>query len=760
MHVQTDHGQVVLSELSGERLLRQFTARWPMPVVALQEGGPARYGLVFQIGEREAWCMLHTLPAAVGDDIGIVLGLLQQAVAEALAQLSERRMPGLMLPCACLIESPSGGITPGLAVFTSDILGPHGPDHSPLADALVDTLSTTPSGALLPPFSGAFRAPRLAAGAIKLEVALVDGAPLCLRQGTDDPDELADFAMQLGIWARRGVGHLPSAPSVPMFLSEDEARSLSEPEPVAAASDAGATPPSPEPAPDVEVAPDRLMPAVAETESFDTESFDKESFDTESFDTESFDTESLDAETGAAEPFDAEPLDAEPHHRADLLPLRMPAFSAPGPPAAPETADVGDLWSSPTVDAIGGGLHPIVDSVRVTAGYGVRLRERATRPSELVDTAVDAEPHPIRAPVDRVSHETAVDLSIGARDDAVGGPAALAALSQTPWAMLHAYAGDRAHAAFAHAGLELALNTASPQWPTWLPSATALERRGADIELLHGPRRVGILSVRLGRDLDPMELCKLRAGTGDIRCVAITLEASGLPAPKGWTLQPVDELVALTPAEESGPIGEHADFLRRLVGCRDALRHDALADATAWSDVLSSSPLGPALSLMLYRDVVARAADGLARHGWPRFDPDRAVGSGAPVARSFALDLRARGDATAVAFCIVDPASSHAYGVRAADGRVLIFAEAHSPDRLAAPLSIAWGRRNEFLRDVCSLLQIDRSCIEGQATDESRAVEIDTFELLRADSREHVARVLVETAWVLWERSRGGRLQR
>jgi hypothetical protein len=406
---------------------------------------------------------------------------------------------------------------------------------------------------------------------------------------------------------------------------------------------------------------------------------------------------------------------------------------------APQKTTGAIPWDASTIDGLTAAGRGNL-AARTTAGYQIIATPPLALPPETEPTST---PGPASQPAPTVD-----------------GPAMLRALSTTTWANIHAFAGDRAHAAMVHAALTLMLEL--DQWPQFLPSADRLGREGGDIHLLSGAKATGLVAVRVGRDIDATSLAESRTAAAGADGVLFTLERLN-PAliPPGWTSRSIDDLVEWGGHLQDDPVGAaHAHSLSQLVTVRDAFMHDALTDASPWSEALSESSYLSALVQVLHRDVIADVVLGLRQHGWPQLNHEAVSRGLPPTQRVFDSMVRMRLGQVFSEVAIIDPLSPHLYGVRAVAGRVLIFAEGFIRRSSGLDVSLAWGRRNEFLRAVCGLLQIDTKFIEGQATDACRVVEIDSYDLLRADARDALAQTLVETSWVLWERTHEGRFAR
>ena len=332
----------------------------------------------------------------------------------------------------------------------------------------------------------------------------------------------------------------------------------------------------------------------------------------------------------------------------------------------------------------------------------------------------------------------------------------MTALSASLWASLHDHAGDSAHTAVLCAVLR---SKAAAGHQTWLPPYDEVARDGEQLHLLAAGDVVMLLSVRLATDLDSTELARAAHEAGGAPGVVLTLEkvADGL-LPDGWHSRSLDELVALVSQSDPDPVAdEYIRVMGAFADARAAFAHDTLADASDWAEALGESPFSGSLLQSLHRLVVGHAIGGLQRHGWPRLSAADVVAGRAPTQRVYDAAVRVQGGGLTSEVAILDPSSPHVYGVRASGGRVLIFAEGFDMRATAMDASLAWGRRNEFLRDVAGLLHIDPKFIEGDATDHSRSLEIDTYQLLRADSRATLIQTLVETSFVLWQRTHKGR---
>ena len=109
MPVETDYGPVTLSRTTGTKLLSEFSACWPLPVVQLDAdaGFGADFGVSFQVGEQQLWAVMHALPAEHPKDIELVIESLQHAIVESLCRMKSMRLPGVLLPCAAERRRPA-----------------------------------------------------------------------------------------------------------------------------------------------------------------------------------------------------------------------------------------------------------------------------------------------------------------------------------------------------------------------------------------------------------------------------------------------------------------------------------------------------------------------------------------------------------------------------------------------------------------------------------------------------------------------------
>lgn len=187
MRVRTDHGPVSLSLDRGAAAMRRFAGRWPLPVVAFDAGAPlgARYGLCFSAGDEQAPCLHLHFDAEGETQAELVLALVLDGVHETLRAVGRQRLRGAILASPTLREVDAG-LEVGLAVFVVEVDAPGAtPGSGPLAGAFLRRFATSVSGAQLPPFPHRAVVTRATLGAMRMDLALVDGAPLCLALAPD-----------------------------------------------------------------------------------------------------------------------------------------------------------------------------------------------------------------------------------------------------------------------------------------------------------------------------------------------------------------------------------------------------------------------------------------------------------------------------------------------------------------------------------------------------------------------------------------------
>ena len=226
MRLHTTHGLVSLSLSRGERLAERLAGVWPLPMVRLAQPGPhgERLRICFQVGAREVDCLLCELPPEPEDYADGVLALLIEALQDALRSVASMRLRGFLVPCASIRETEQGVVI-GLALFLpGESLERH--RVSALCDTYLAKFATSVAGAQLPPFVSRRVVPRLAAGAIRLDTALVDGQPLLLALPLpgDTVEAIAFDAIES--WAEFGLREIAWAPAVPQELSEEQAAAL------------------------------------------------------------------------------------------------------------------------------------------------------------------------------------------------------------------------------------------------------------------------------------------------------------------------------------------------------------------------------------------------------------------------------------------------------------------------------------------------------------------------------------------------------
>jgi hypothetical protein len=226
-------------------------------------------------------------------------------------------------------------------------------------------------------------------------------------------------------------------------------------------------------------------------------------------------------------------------------------------------------------------------------------------------------------------------------------------------------------------------------------------------------------------------------------------------------------LDAILPAVDiAGEVSPHADFfrlyglwLRGLLSAREAVLA-ASDDARGLRPVLEEAGLRPLFEHRFAAEVLDAAMEQLAARGWPGVDPRYAAAGREPSSKCLAPHVEIREGRRVVAgVTIVDPYSQHAYGVRLDQGLIAVFAERYDPAQTGVKRSLVWGRRNEFLAQLCELLETDAGALIGASTSESRAIAIGSGDLWLAADREAMVRTLADCASLLWVRADRGRVR-
>jgi len=307
--------------------------------------------------------------------------------------------------------------------------------------------------------------------------------------------------------------------------------------------------------------------------------------------------------------------------------------------------------------------------------------------------------------------------------------------------------------------------------PAWLGTISATASIGtapsiADIRVDGGTADGTAIWLRLFGDLPAAEMARSDAAL-PVECrqrVAILpAPLLRLELPEGWLSRTVDDLLPIV--DLAAEVGVYTGFYRPLlawleafVAIRDRFLEDARTDARRWREPLSAAGLLPVFERILYFDVLDAVMENLDRHVWPKVDATMLAERVEPDCRSIAPSVYDGANASTLDLAIVDPASVHNYGIRAQSGMVGMFSERFTPDRTGLSRTLVWGRRNAFLRDLCQLVGIDQREVVEMAHDDCRVLPLGGYDLLHTPDRQRLARTIVETSWVLWERVSEGRL--
>jgi hypothetical protein len=112
--IHTDAGDLELVAATVDHI-KAIACYWPMEIVTGQ--GPARYGLVFQRGEKE----VHGIKLQPADteeaDARFFYVMHRSLIAAALPEYLAKQHRGVMLPCAYFKPKPSGLVESGFAFF-------------------------------------------------------------------------------------------------------------------------------------------------------------------------------------------------------------------------------------------------------------------------------------------------------------------------------------------------------------------------------------------------------------------------------------------------------------------------------------------------------------------------------------------------------------------------------------------------------------------------------------------------------------------
>lgn len=781
MRVVTEHGPVFLSLDRGKATMRRFAGRWPLPVVEFAEGAPlgAIYGLCFRAGETTARCLhLHFEPEPEGD-AELVLELVLGGVFEALRAIGRQRQRGLLLATPTLREA-EGGLEVGLAVFAAEADGgQHEPGEGPLAKSFLRRFATTVAGAQLPPFPSREVVARDALGGMRLDIALVDGDPICMAlapEGMLDAEAIA----ALEPWVERGVREMAWAPTLPhalgaadsVALQRDGALTgalsaeqlptegpLDDAEPKAESTETFGTPRAavvgPPPAPPVDVVDDgqpagggqpldpailaslpgvvpqgapTAAPATDEASPAPTEMVDVGELLDE---TEVVDVDELVAET---ELVDVAELVAE----TELVDVSgvVAAAETDDAPVATETVaetelvDVADLS-----DAEEPAETELVDVSEVVTPPALAPRAAAPNSAAYAHVATEDAAENAVAALDGF----ALTRLLRVGPDAVIGELIAAAVL----AVGRAGEGECVPAAIGPVDAAV----------TVMPGFAGVENliRGSDGETC-------AFAVRIGAGVDAWALDgatrRLRAGCG--RLVVVDLLADDTLHLDGWEVVPLEAFDGLL--ARAAEVAADGSLFSAALGFSAALRQiaelqraDAAGDARAWREPLRSRGLLGLFERRLLTAALRVVTAQLGVHGWPIV----AAGDKSP-GRRLQISTSGMGEASSADLTIIDPAAQFAAGVRLERGKLLVFAEAYELARHGLPPAGTLSRRNDFLHAFAAACGLERGTITGAPTAPGRSLSLSRYALWQGAGRSELIERCIETVWVLWEHSEAG----
>jgi hypothetical protein len=802
MRIETPAGALTLGASQGRRLARRIGELWPMPLVDLASNAriQADFGLMMRRGDHEVWCVQYELPAEDPATAGESLHALGLGLAASLARLAGQRLPGLLFPCASYRRLPEDGrVRAGIAVFASDALGEPAATGGGLARTLIEHLESSAELGALPPFECHERRPRSAVGHVRFDAALVDGEPIVLRDIEDNDYARAEAAELLHMWAAAGVKHLAWARLAPV---RDKKTSRSS-TPAAARADAAAAPeqaaaPSKTPsraelrkltrettmvqamsraqAEAARAAAERLASGAHRAETAEQEGTSEDATEDGALDTYSMTARRPAAATAALSggrstqripqrPATERDVSGEDGASAVDAPVHKQARAhAKTMHAAPELTDEArpPAAASPTPAA------------RSTPGSGAdagavgRPRRRGTqRIPAPVGQAAAADLHAVQpgsVARDGGRHATEAMVPQPARS---GGPAAaedaLQALEGNPFLRLARVDGDRLHGAVLAAAADALVQARErAELPVWLSLSTPehrleQDRLGCDAVVMSGGLARAAVQFALHADLDGPELVSRAASLGpacEQRTIVTLFERRPSQLAPGWQDVRFDE--ALQVVEAAMPHSPHASFFglyvelgRHLIALRDGFLVDAASDATAWRAPLARLGLLAPFERWLYVDLLQRTIDTGYLPRWEHVTAAMRHQRQPPRDRTLSAVVQRDGDGRFAEIAVVDPQSTHAYGVRGQDGSVSLFASAFDPGRHVFERTLRAGRRNAMLQAVASALRLERLHFGGAPADDFRSVTLAGFDLWSAADRAASAVVMGQTcAWL------------
>ena len=712
MRLSTSHGLVSLNQARGDRLVERFAQDWPLPIARVDPAGPhgERFQVVFRVGDVEAECLLCELAPEREDEVDLVLELVIEALHDAMRGLSRQRMPGCLLPCASLRDTDAGVVV-GLALFC-----PREPlqDDQParLRDAFLGLFATSLAGAQLPPFASRRVVPRSQAGAIRLDVAWIDGQPLVLGlpwSGSLEDDLIASIEH----WAALGMREIAWAPAVPEDWSESEAEAI-VPRPAVALAEVRAF---------EEAADGAVAAQAADVTAVEAEAAAAEAEATES------QAATAATETAAAA---AEAAEAAGHAAvAEAAAAEAAAAEAEAAAKAPAAEDAAAEAAAAAAESAA------AEAAAAEAAAAAAAAEAAAVEAARVVTLDRAE---AQAMVDHLQrHAFARLMRIGT--DAFVAEMIGAALAA-------AVRAGRAEA------VPAALGPVGPATVTMRGFAGVEQLiRGADGETT-------ALAVRVESGVDSLQLkaALARLQSGARRRVVVDLLARPELELPGWTMLPLAALQPLfrcaAEVAADGPVfAAWADAVDDWVDVADAMAVAVRGDARALRQPLREAELLAAFERRLLRQAIDIIIDQLAVHGVPLWPTPLAAGIVDDVTRRvLVFDAPVEGRST-LEFAIVDPTAGFASGVRWQRGSLVLFADLLSPLRHGIVSAQSRGsRRNDFLYGLADELRIARSAVREGPTAPSRSIAMGDFELFDGRGRTTLIERCIETIWVLWER--------
>lgn len=764
MRVSTGHGLVSLHRQRGARMVERLASYWPLPITQLRadEGGaPADFGISFQVGPMEVECLLYELPPEDAEQADLVLGLLIDAIHEALRALARRRMAGCLLPCAALREE-GDEFVPALALFApAGVLAPA--EVQGLVETFLMLLSTSLPGAQLPPFRPRRRVPRLAAGSIRMDFALIDGEPLLLGQ-TDERGELEpDLVDSLERWAGQGVREVAWAPAVPQALSEavaarlraGEAVALGQPKVVDSADEAAAAsedvagdhvaldaPPADVAAPPA-AAEETALVAVhrpAASASLDV--------------TEFVAVGSAEGATDAGADAGADAIE-----ETTLVEVSGPVASAALD--ATEVVEVGEVASPPAqrdlATATELGDDTPLPAEPETAAAAEPLAAAA---AEVLAAAAAEAPALVAAAASASTQPEAATL------EPAQAQALVAPYAATPFARLLRIGADACVGEMVAAAIEaLARAGVVADAPAALGPITGEIQvmpgfAGVEQLLRAADGTTTALAVRAWAGCDRARLVAAagRLQGGAARLAVIEL----LPRPEldlpGWSVLSWAELRPLLAAAAALP-AEGAVFASFVAGM-DAWAATAAAtlaaargDARALRAPLRDAELLVGIELRLLRAAFDVVLAQLEVHGVTVHAPIPGGAAAAPADEHLLMYDAVVERRPLAEIAIVTPSAGFAVGVRWHRGVLELQGEIVRPELHGhgAPVG-APARRNDYLYALADALGVARSAIGGNPSAPTRALALGRYDLLDGAARGALIERSIETLWVLWER--------